>query len=180
MMVLLAFGCGRDSPTGPRTSEAAAQSEASETCQFPEWRPTYLPWLGPGDPVPEPVTDRSSSGGGPDGTDPGYSMLVWGYGDISTSAGPRLEGTVALWRSTESVGALPVDPDVPQLPDGGEGRFYEGEANDWAIVWGDVPGDSEDMCDETVLTLTMPHLSSENQRTELVEVAGSLVHDDDL
>jgi hypothetical protein len=103
-------------------------------------------------------------------------MLVWGFGDITTSAGPRLEGTVALWRSTESVGAQPADPDVPLLPDGAEGRFYEGESNDWSIVWGDVPGADEDACDETVLSLTMPHLSSGHQRTELMRVARSLVH----
>jgi hypothetical protein len=101
-------------------------------------------------------------------------MLVWGFGDITTPAGPHLEGTVALWRSTESVGARPADPDVPRLPDGAEGRFYRGEDNDWSIVWGDVPGDAEDACVETVLILTMPHLSSHQQRAELVKVARSL------
>jgi len=107
-------------------------------------------------------------------------MVVWGFGDITTPAGPRLEGTVVLWRSTESVGAQPADPHVPRLPDGAEGRFYEGEANDWSIVWGDVPGDNEDACDETVLWLTLPHLSSGHQQTELVKVARSLVHVDEM
>ena len=48
------------------------------------------------------------------------------------------------------------------------------------IVWGDIPGDHKDPCNETVLNLTMPHLSSEDQRAELVKVAASMVHDDEM
>ncbi len=148
----------------------------AEVCDFPGYLPTYLPWLEPGDPVPEPERQLTSAGGGPQGLDPGYAILVWGFGDISTPGGPRLEGTLSLWRSTENVGALPIDPAVPRLPDGAQGRFYQGEGEDWSIVWRDVPSGVPygDPCSETVLGLTMPHLVSAEQREELIKVARSL------
>jgi hypothetical protein len=70
----------------------------------------------------------------------------------------------------------PLIPHVPRLPDGAEGRFYEAETGDWPIVWSDPPGDHETGCQEIVLWLKMPNLSSEQQKTELVKVARSMVH----
>lgn len=153
----------------------------AEVCDFPGYRPTYLPWLEPGDPVPEPERQLTSAGGGPQGLDPGYAILVWGFGDISTPGGPRLEGTLSLWRSTENIGALPIDPAVPRLPDGAQGRFYDGKGGDWSIVWRDVPSGVPygDPCSETVLGLTMPHLASAEQREELIKVARSLTSEPD-
>jgi hypothetical protein len=171
-LALAALACGRG-PDVPAT--AAPAQEELPTCALPGWRPTYLPWLPAGEAIPEPDEESTTAGGGPQGTDPGYSTLVWGFGDVTTRGGPRLKGTLALWRSTENVGASPADPDVPPLPDGAEGRFFEGEGNDWSIVWADVSHGAKDACDETVLLLDMPNLSSEQVRTELTMVARSLV-----
>jgi hypothetical protein len=145
------------------------------TCSFPLYRPTYLPWIAPGESVPDPTKDLTS-GGGPQGLDPGYAMLVWAFGDISTLGGPELKGTLALWRSTENVGSFPIDPHVPSLPDGSDGRFYEGETGDRSIVWSDASENTyDDSCSETALVLTMPNLTNEEQRQELVKIARSLV-----
>lgn len=100
-----------------------------------------------------------------------------GFGDISEPDGPRLAGTLSLWRSTESVGAIPANPAVPTLPDGAEGRLYGGSDGSWGIVWVDpFPSPYDDPCSETTLSLDMPNLSSARQREELFQVARSLEH----
>jgi len=158
------------------TTSPATPTPSPATCNFPLYWPTYLPWIAPGESVPDPARDLTSAGGGPQGLDPGYAQLVWAFGDISTAGGPALKGTLTLWRSTESVGAFPVDPQVPSLPDGSDGRFYEGETGDWSIVWSDASESTyDDPCNQTTLGLTMPNLTNEEQHQELVKIARSLV-----
>jgi hypothetical protein len=173
-VIVLGASCA---PLSGGTLEARRSPQADEpvpTCQFPRFRPTYLPWLGEAERVPEPSRDRLP-GGGPQGLDPAYAILLWGFGDISEPDGPRLAGTLSLWRSTESVGAIPADPAVPTLPDGAEGRLYGGSDGSWGIVWVDpFPSPYDDPCSETALSLDMPNLSSARQREELFQVARSL------
>jgi hypothetical protein len=175
-LAALAFvvGCRESGPVVISSPSATASPEARENCQFPRYRPSYLPWVDPGRDVPVPGRDRLP-GGGPQGLDPAYAILIWGFGDISEPGAPKLEGTLSLWRSTESVGAIPADREVPLLPDGASGRFYRGSDGPWSIVWVDpFPSPYEDPCSETTLSLTMPQLSPEQQRRELVRVADSL------
>jgi hypothetical protein len=174
--VMLLGACASQTESRGQANNGLKTTPSPATCNFPLYRPSYLPWIAPGDPVPDPTRDLTSAGGGPQGLDPGYSMLVWGFGDISTPGGPELKGTLTLWRSTENVQSFPVDPEVPSLPDGSDGRFYEGETGDWSIVWSDASEDTyDDNCNETALVLTMPNLTSEEQRQELVKIARSLV-----
>ncbi len=174
--VLLLGACASATESRGQATYGFRPTTSPATCNFPSYRPTYLPWIAPGESVPDPTRDLTSAGGGPQGLDPGYAQLVWAFGDISTPGGPALKGTSTLWRSTESVGSFPIDPQVPSLPDGSGGRFHEGETGDWSIVWSDASESTyDDPCSETTLGLTMPNLTNEEQRQELVKIARSLV-----
>lgn len=123
-------------------------------------------------------------GGGPQGTDPAYAILLWGHGNVIYSGGPKLKGTLDLWRTTEPPGAFPAHPDVPPLPGGSLGGRLSlapdspPESGDWSITWADDPQSTiphQDGCGETTLALSMPNLSSEDVRKELLRIAASLV-----
>jgi sugar lactone lactonase YvrE len=171
-----------DAPLEPRVSTPTPAATTS-TCEFPRYQPTYLPWLAPGEPILDPTTERIAPGGGPQGLDPGYAILAWGYGDITHAGGPSLKGTVVLWRSTQGAGAVSADPEVPPLPSGGSdgGRLSEAPdsppgSGDWAIVWADPsPSPYDDPCFETTLAVSLPNLSSEDVRRETLRIAKSLI-----
>jgi hypothetical protein len=162
---------GDAGPVGQPDSEGAM-------CDFPSVRPTYLPWVAPGEPVGPPGTDRWAGGGGPQGLDPGYSILSWSNGDVTMPGHAPDVGSVSLWRATESVGSFPVDPEVPPLPDGSTGRFYasEGGGGDWSIIWGDpLPDVTDDDCSETALVVNFPNLTRSEAKREIIRIAESLV-----
>jgi streptogramin lyase len=166
-------------PLPPPGEEDAAVPEGADVCAYPRYLPTYLPWLQPGQSVPEPTRSISAAGGGPQGLDPGYSILHWGspFGDVTREGGPELEGYVSLWRTTEPTGVLQADPDVPPLPDGSEGKvFGPGPGrDDLSIHWADpTPSPYDDDCSETTLVLHMPNVSLDRLRTELLLVAASI------
>jgi streptogramin lyase len=163
----------------PPGEKDATVPEGADVCAYPQFLPTYLPWLGPGEALPEPTRSISAAGGGPQGLDPGYSILHWGspYGDVTREGGPELEGYVSLWRTTEPTGVLEADPDVPPLPDGSEGKvFGPGPGgDDLSIHWADpTPSPYDDDCSETTLVLHMPNVSLDRLRTELFLVAASI------
>jgi hypothetical protein len=160
----------------------ASDTEEPDTsralCDFSSFRPTYLPWLSPRQPIPAPETARSADGGGPQGLDPGYSTLSWSNGDVTRPGTDREVGAVHLWRATQSVGSFPIDPDVPALPDGSTGRLYasEGGGGDWSIVWGDpTPDVTDDDCSETALVVHFPNLTKTEAKREVIRIAESLV-----
>jgi hypothetical protein len=164
-----------------RPSVSIAQKPPA--CAFPRYRPTHLPWLRPGEAVPEPEFRRLAGGGG-QGFDPSYAILFWSHGNVRYAGGPRLKGNVDLWRSSESSGAFPAHPDVPPLPGGSQGgRLSRAPdsppgSGDWAIVWRDTsPSQYDDGCSETTLGLSLPNLSSEEVREEVLSIAASLIEE---
>jgi hypothetical protein len=149
-----------------------------EICDFPSVRPTYLPWLAPGQLIPDPGMGLSADGGGPQGLDPGYATLSWANGDVTNPGSSPDIGAVHLWRATQSVGSFPVDPVVPPLPDGSTGKLYlsEGGGGDWSIVWGGPPPDAaDDDCSETTLVVSFPNLTAAEGKEEILAIARSLV-----
>jgi hypothetical protein len=164
----------------PPGEEDATVPEGADVCAYPRYLPSYLPWLEPGEALPEPTRSISAAGGGPQGLDPGYSILHWGspFGDVIREGGPELEGYVSLWRTTEPSSVLRADPEGPLLPDGSEGKVFGSEGGeDLAIIWADpTPSPYDDDCSQTTLVLHMPNVSLERLQTELLRVAGSL-HD---
>jgi Tol biopolymer transport system component len=149
-----------------------------EICDFPSVRPTHLPWLAPGELIPDPEMGLSADGGGPQGLDPGYATLSWANGDVTNPGSSPDIGAVHLWRATQSVGSFPVDPVVPPLPDGSTGRLHlsEGGGADWSIVWGGPPPDAaDDDCSETTLVVYFPNLTAAEGKQEILAIARSLV-----
>jgi hypothetical protein len=158
-------------PPGAPTPHAMQE----ELCDFPDVRPTYLPWLAPGRPIPAPAMEQSVDGGGPQRLDPGYSILHWGHGDVTKPDPGRDVGSVSIWRATQSVLSFPEDPAVPNLPDGSTGRLSVSQG-DWAIIWGDpAPGGVDDDCSGTTLVAYFPNLSRAEARREILAIARSLV-----
>jgi hypothetical protein len=162
----------------PAVPSGTAAETPEDICDFPSVRPTYLPWLPAGQPIPGPERSQSADGGGPQGLDPGYSTLSWSNGDITRPGTDPDVGGVHLWRATQTVGSFPSDPQVPALPDGSTGRFYasEGGGGDWIIVWGDPILDvTDDICSETALVVNFPNLSKAEAKREIVRIAEALV-----
>lgn len=161
-----------------RASRSVPYDPEPMVCDLPALEPGFLPWLGSQEPVPEPVLYRSADGGGPQGLDPGYSMAMWD----SSRGGPgdgANEGGLTLWRSTQSVGAIPPQPDVPPLPDGSLGRFYADSSSEGfggAFIWVDVfPDTYDDPCSETTMVVDLPNLAPAEGREIMREIAESLV-----
>ena len=152
---------------------------ARETCVFPPYRPTYLPWLTAGQSLPDPAFDRIPADAF---GNPSYATLLWKFGNVRDEGGPELKGTVVLWRTTEPVSIHPVEPAVPGLPGGSpEGSLATSPGKeDWAVIWLDAsPDEYADPCGYTTLVVSLPNQPSARVRTEALEVARSLVREED-
>jgi hypothetical protein len=160
-ILVLAVGCGDDeapppssaSPLGPAVASTDSdEAEGSGRCDFPSFRPTYLPWLAPGEAVPAPGFDRFA----------GYAQLEWHAGNAY----------VVLWRVSDVIGG-PGDP-APALPNGAEGYLYEGSSDehaDWAVVWADVQADG---CNETTLSVVSRRLTEQEGKDAILRIAATL------
>jgi len=161
-----------ENPSGQAPSESPSERE---TCVFPPYRPSYLPWLDAHEDIPRPEFDRipADSYGSPS-----YATLLWKYGNVRYEGGRELKGTVVLWRTTEPATPQPINPAVPALPGGSS----EGALNtppgqdDWAVVWLDsAAAEYGDVCGYTTLVVSLPNLPTDRVREEALRVAGSLV-----
>jgi hypothetical protein len=158
-------------PTTEPTGAPVAGTVPEGACAFPGYMPTYLPWIGNLDAVrlAAPDMSRTFDGGGPQGLDPGYSMISW-----SAAEG---EFGVTLWRATQSAGGDVGEPSAPPLPDGSTGSFYglsEGEQA-ITIIWNDaIPETHDDECGETTLVVGWSGATEEELRAEATKVAESL------
>jgi streptogramin lyase len=165
----------------PGEPDPAAEEDPESSrvvCDYPSTRPTYLTWLAPGAAVPEPAMEKWAEREKANQTEPGYSILTWSNGDVTNPGTARDIGSVALWRTTESVVSFPTDDEVPALPDGSTGRLNasEGGGADWSIVWGDpTPDVTGDDCSETTLVAYFPNLSKAEGKQEIIKIARSLV-----
>ena len=157
-------------PAGAPTSTAGSTPpdteapERDEVCDFPEERPTYLPWLAEGEEVGEPI--KSSADPGDKGSD--FASLLW----------PRTEGDpdsdyVSLFRQSDGGEEGYGEPVYVFLGDA-MGRFEiapgEGDAT---ILW--LTGSGR--CNVTVLTLRTADWSDTRLEEEIRKVARSLVGD---
>lgn len=160
-----------------RVDVLAGSSAEDESCSFPPYRPTYLPWLPSAQRVPEPTADRTGGGAAPD-----YATLLWKHGDVTHPGGPRFKGTVVLWRTTLAAEHLRADPRIRPLRGGIQsGRLSRAPdsppgSGDWGIVWWDEwPSRFGDACAHTTLVVSLPNLSTEEVRRETLRIARSLV-----
>jgi hypothetical protein len=155
-ILVLAVGCGNDE-AAPRPDAAATATDpdaagVSGRCDFPPFRPTYLPWLEPGEPIPVPGRDRFA----------GYAQLGWHASDAY----------VVLWRVSDTMGG-PGEP-APALPNGAEGYLYEGSSDehaDWAVIWADVQADG---CNQTTLSLVSRRLTEQEGKKAILRIAATL------
>jgi hypothetical protein len=160
---------------GGNSPSVVYSTPSQGTCAFPPFRVTYLPWMEPGESIPEAELSRIPSDAS---GSPSYAFVSWKYGNVRYEGGPELKGTVTLWRTTEPPVDLPVDPAVPGLPGGSaEGALHTPPGGgDWAVVWPDArPGEYGDNCPYTTLAVNLPNLPDERVREETLRIAESLV-----
>jgi hypothetical protein len=157
---LLAVGCREDEAATSANRSAAGSTEtstSSETggagrCDFPSFRPAFLPWLEPSRPVPAPSRERFA----------GYAQLDWHAGD----------SYIVLWRVSESLGG--AGEPAPPLPNGAVGYLYDGSSDEdiaqWAIVWADARADG---CNQTTLVLYSPNLTKQVGKQQILKFAAT-------
>jgi len=164
--------------SGPRSHAASSPSEANVTgtatassspfrsakpkhCPPVAVRPSYLPWLKDGEPVPKPQVYGGAPGPESDGT-----ILSW-RGPEETMREPYY---VSLRRYT-GVGSYSGEK-VPAILQGEIGRFYEGTVpGNAAIEW----GLSGLRCATVTLELNAhPRMTRAEARREIIRVAQSL------
>ena len=153
-----------------------APAPVRDTCVFPPYKVTYLPWLTSGEAIPQPELDRIAADGAPS-----YALVGWTYGDVRSEGGPELKGRVVLWRTTEPLDIESPDPVVPGLPGGSDEGFLATSPGEdsWAIVWLDeARGEQVDPCGYTTLVVSLPNLASDRVRLEALRIANSLVRAD--
>jgi hypothetical protein len=166
ILLVVVGGCAEDeavpptnrSPSGPAdTSPSSDDAEVSGRCDFPPFRPAYLPWLKAEQPLPAPSRERHA----------GYAQLAWHGRDSSY---------VLLWRVSELLGGR--GQPAPSLPNGAEGYLYESESDediaDWAILWADA---HDDGCNQTALLLYDPRLAKQEGKQEILRLAATLTEE---
>ena len=148
----------RQSPTPaptPQPTSSPSPEDGAETCDFPSFQPTYLPWLKEGELIPEP--DAFYDGDS--------ATLYWQWPGSTTKY-------VRLARQSTTIGGSgpgePVDRDVAGDP---IGDLYEGETpGDQAIYW-NTGGAT---CSEFVLELTTTEdLSRQESKEAIIKIARS-------
>jgi hypothetical protein len=148
---------------GEDLSEASApDSENTGSCPLPDLRPTYLPWLTAGEPVPNPDVSRF------DDRDSDASILTWSH-----EGGSRpYEVAIVLQTQHHSEGGETVDIEVEgrqgeMLVDAGEGTTFGNAEIRWDL-W-------RSRCNDLRLWLTSSgRMSSEEAETQILRIARSL------
>lgn len=139
-----------------------AQSPSTERCRPLHVRPTYLPWIEEGTPIPRPYIWKQ----GPPGPQSNASILDW-HAPTSKGKDPYY---VSLRRYTDLIGGGPGET-VPARLFGQAGEFYEGTVpGDAAIEWS-APG----ACNVVTLELSAhTRMTRAEARREIIRIAQSL------
>lgn len=148
---------------GEDLSEASvADSENTGSCPLPDLRPTYLPWLSAGEPVPNPDVSRF------DDPDSDASILTWSHEDGNRP----YEVAVVLQTQQTTEDGETVDVEVEgrqgeMLVDAGEGTLTGNAEIRWDLF--------RSVCNDFRLWLTSSgRMSSEEAENQILRIARSL------
>jgi hypothetical protein len=143
----------------------ARASNSPVTCPFPSVRPTYLPWLEPGEPVPPPRVYQYVEPDDPNmasfldwrspldkGTTPPYYVILYRQSDPNLSA-PGLSVSVSIEGS-------------------GPGDLHEGKGPGEAAIFWVIPNVTS--CSTVILSMNAPDMSGQRALKEIVSIAESL------
>jgi hypothetical protein len=133
-------------------------------CPFASVRPTYLPWVEPGEDVPPPDAHQVRGDGGVD-----YALMDWRNPRWKEELPPYY---VELVRKSEPVLGGSTQSVKVSIEGSGEGVLYEGETpNTPSIVWV-IPNVTS--CSTVVLRLVAPDMTREQATDAIVKIAESL------
>jgi hypothetical protein len=131
---------GGDVPTGPL-----------DECALPALRPTTLPWLQPGEPIPPPEEVRQ------------YKRLNW-----FAPKGTEWEGGYVSLRLLASQDVTTGDP-APPLPDGTPGYEIR-NGDEWDLFY----AESSTYCGAIAMYVNVPGRSADDARSAAEKIANSL------
>lgn len=158
-------------PTDPQPATTSGQTVPStvpspsasggQQCQPTDLRPSFLPWIAEGDPIPEPEAYDAPAGPQSDGV-----ILSW-HAPSSTFQAPY---SVVLRQYSDPIGA--GGDEVPIRHLGELGNFYEGTAPGLGAIMWESP---DSPCNILALELNAyPRMTREETRQTLIRVAESL------
>jgi hypothetical protein len=169
LLALLAANCGPRDPTadvaGPQAPSPVATDGALTVCSFPSVKPTYLPWVPEGAPLPVPqeIRQEPELHQGQEPT-PSYAIFMWS----KTETQDRFF-QVQLWATTphgQGVSDEPVDVKL----NGARGYLHSRSPNTAVIIW-DI-GAPE--CEMIHLILKAPPLPLREVKSEIIRIGESL------
>ena len=143
----------RSSPTRDARGATASAPTARTACAYVEARPTYLPWLGEGEEVPQPQLNVES----------GTSYVAW----TSGRGGPS-QKSVILRRSSEPRGGK-GEPVSVRL-EGARGYYYAAPGSSAGVLWKTDSGP----CNLITLALSLPGAGRAELRAEILQIVKSL------
>ena len=149
-------GCTGKEPsssTGAGGGGSPTVESTEAACAYVEARPSYLPWLDEGEPVPEPQLQ----------TDNGTSYVTWASGDGGTS-----QKSVIFRRSSEPRGGR-GEPVSVKL-EGVRGYYYASPGSDAGVLW----KTDSDACDLITLAVSLPGSGRAEVRAEVLKIVKSL------
>lgn len=135
-------------------------------CEFAPVRPTYLPWLRPGQRVPAPQPSHVS----PDAAaaNPDTAALTWSRPGWETP--PRVS-YVQLRKETPTSFGGPGEQVPVAVSGAGSGQYHEGESPGSGVIAWDT---GASRCGQVVLELQAPDLTRQQAKVELLRIARSL------
>jgi len=154
MSAALVFGIGDDfDPSGlfAYRPPSEARPSRSDSCAFPVVRPTSLPWLRAGIPIPDPELNplyRRFTWEGPTGTE-----WAGAYVAVRVLADAKLDGTESS----------------PPLPDGTPGVLLQ-HGREWDVSW----QSSDRYCGSIALYVFLPQMSPDEVKSYAIMIAGSM------
>jgi hypothetical protein len=154
MSAALVFGIGDDfDPSGlfAYRPPQEAQPSRSDSCAFPILRPTSLPWLSAGMPIPDPDLNplyRRFTWEGPNGTE-----WAGAYVAVRVLTDAKVQGTESS----------------PPLPDGTPGVLLQ-HGREWDVVW----QSSDRYCGSIALYVFLPQVSPDEVKSRAITIADSM------
>lgn len=161
MLVVAAILSTCQGATPPRTEPP---SSSAAGCAFPSVRPTYLPWIGPGEAVPAPLMNVETTE-----EDGSYAILDWRNPHWKDNAAPYY---VILRRQSEPNLSAPGEPVEIRIEGSDPGDLYEGKLSGETSIYWVVPNLTS--CSTIALDLVAPDMTRSDAKRAIIRIARSL------
>jgi hypothetical protein len=154
----------RPSPSMGAGVGVAQGSASPPACPYPSVRPTYLPWVEPGEEIPEP---DAHSAVGDEGVS--YAFLTWT--DPPEAMG-HFRYKVSLVRTGQYNLGAPGSPVDVSIEGSDPGELYDGKQAGEASIYWVIPNVTA--CSTVAIWFSAPDITWKQARAEVRKIAESL------